>query len=190
MTLRGSRWGTLIFYGLVVAGGLTLAWTISSVAAITSDVAQITAALNQYNTVVQTLADDVDALRDQVEAEGAVPVAPAPDELVAQLPSLSELEEIVGGPLRIPGPPGLPGVGRPGEKGEKGDKGDPGEQGPPGESIIGPAGPPGESIVGPIGPAGIPGPACPNGADPIRWHYPGTANLDLPEGDYLICPAP
>ena len=121
---------------------------------------------------VSTLAGDVRALRQQVKAEGATPVAPDPTRAVEDLPARAEV------PVPIPGPPGPPGDrgepgepgasgaagqngadGQPGAAGPRGETGPAGSAGPQGEP--GPGGPQGEQ--GPQGPAGPPGPECRNG---------------------------
>ena len=109
---------------------------------------------------VSTLAGDVRALREQVLAEGEVPVAPDPTRAVEDLPDRAEV------PVPIPGPRGPSGEqGEPGEVGESGSPGRDGVDGSDGKAgepgavgATGPAGP-----AGPPGPQGEPGPAGPQG---------------------------
>lgn len=121
---------------------------------------------------VSTLAADVRALRAQVEAEGATPVAPDPTRAVEDLPDRAEVPVPIPGPRGAVGPKGErgePGAsGAPGKDGEDGADGSPGETGatgPQGETgPMGPAGPQGEQ--GPPGPAGQ---SCPEG---YSWQTP------------------
>lgn len=102
-------------------------------------------------------AEDAQALADQVEQLGAVPVVdpPRPGERGPQG------ERGPAGQNGEPGPPGPTGpqgeTGPPGSDGAEGTAGDTGTQGPAGEP--GPQGPPGPA--GEQGPPGPPGPTCP-----------------------------
>lgn len=92
---------------------------------------------------VSTLAGDVRALRQQVQAQGETPVAPDPTTAVEDLPDRAEV------PVPIPGPSGAP--GRPGKTGPAGKDGEPGASGAPGvPGTVGATGP-----AGPVGPAGV-----------------------------------
>lgn len=137
---------------------------------------------------VSTLAGDVRALRQQVEAGGETPVAPDPTRAVEDLPERAEV------PVPIPGPRGAAGArGEPGESGEPGSPGVsgapgrdgadstvPGPQGEPGP--VGPAGPPGgrgeKGDTGERGPAGPAGRSCPEG---YSWQAPSY------DPDALVC---
>lgn len=109
-------------------------------------------------TAVSTLAGDVRALRQQVQAEGETPVAPDPTRAVEDLPDRAEV------PVPIPGPPGPAGSvgpsGAPGRSGAVGPSGAPGMPGSAGS--VGPVGPVGPT--GPVGPQGEPGATGPQGA--------------------------
>ncbi|HEU4544074.1 MAG TPA: hypothetical protein VFR23_23290 [Jiangellaceae bacterium] len=145
---RGIQWvGPILVAVLVAAAGW---WTLTAVADLQDSATEGTIAR-------ELLAQDVNALRDQVLELGEEPVAPPADDTV---------ERVQGerGEQGIPGPPGP--VGPPGPRGERGPQGEMGLrgiEGPPGESIVGPQGEPGEpgsdgvdgeSIVGPEGPQG------------------------------------
>lgn len=137
---------------------------------------------NLRGNAVSTLAGDVRALRAQVKAKGATPVAPDPAKAVKDLPARAQV------PVPIPGPPG-----------PKGDQGEPGKAAPtitpsPGASgavgatgPTGPAGPqgePGESVTGPPGPQGERGEQGPAGPD-----CPDGYHLEAPswDPDALVC---
>lgn len=129
---------------------------------------------------VSTLAGDVRALREQVKAEGATPVAPDPTRAVEDLPDRAEV------PVPIPGPRGAQG-----EKGERGE---------PGPAVTGPSGAPGEpgadsTVPGPQGPRGepgadstIPGPSGPPGDDG-RDGVDGRDGQTCPDGYSLQAPS-
>lgn len=131
---------------------------------------------NLRGEAVSTLAGDVRALRAQVQAEGATPVAPDPTKAVEDLPDRAEV------PVPIPGPQGKQGVpGSPGPSGlpgRDGVDGSPGASGVPGAvGATGPSGP-----VGPVGPQGEPGPAGPRGE-------PGEDGQTCPDGYRLEAPS-
>lgn len=107
---------------------------------------------NLRGEAVSTLAGDVRALREQIKAKGATPIAPDPTKAV---PSLSARAEV---PVPIPGPVGP--TGAPGATGASGPPGPPGPSGQPGASGV-----PGVGATGPAGPAGPPGPAGADGQD-------------------------
>lgn len=130
-------------------------------------------------TAVSTLAGDVRALREQVQAEGKTPVAPDPAKAVDDLPARAKV------PVPIPGPPGPPGpsgsAGPSGPPGRSGAAGVPGAVGPTGPAgPAGPAGPQGEH--GPAGPPGPPGPAGQDGKD-------GKDGQTCPDGYTLQAPS-
>jgi len=123
---------------------------------------------------VSTLAGDVRALREQVKAEGATPVAPDPTTAVDDLPARAEVPVPIPGPrgpVGSPGPSGEPGRdgvdGSPGVSGQPGaDSTVPGPQGPQGvpgadSTVPGPQGERGEK--GDTGERGPAGPSCPDG---------------------------
>jgi hypothetical protein len=137
---------------------------------------------NLRGTAVSTLAGDVRALRQQVQAEGATPVAPDPTKAVENLPARAEVPVPIPGP---PGPTGKPGVsGSPGRNGTDGSPGAVGQSGEPGTvGATGPAGPQGDP--GPAGPQGEPGPAGPQGEPGAD----GTDGQTCPDGYSLQAPA-
>lgn len=180
---RRWRWlalvAFLLFLTAAVAGGY--AWLSAESRRADGLAAQATEAKAEADlrgTAVSTLAGDVRALRQQVQAAGRTPVAPDPTRAVEDLPARAEV------PVPIPGPagpagatgaagkngkdgePGTPGAsGQPGQQGPQGEQGVQGEQGPQGETgPAGPAGPQGEKgDPGEEGPAGPAGPDCPDG---------------------------
>jgi hypothetical protein len=124
-------------------------------------------------TAVSTLAGDVRALRAQVEAEGATPVAPDPTQAVEDLPDRAEV------PVPIPGPQGP--AGEQGESGAPGKDGTVGPSGAPGVAgSAGPAGPRGEA--GATGPQGERGPQGETGEQ-------GPAGPSCPAGYSLVAPS-
>ncbi|WP_063746908.1 hypothetical protein [Streptomyces canus] len=139
-------------------------------------------------TAVSTLAGDVRALREQVKAEGATPVAPDPTKAVANLPARAEVPVPIPGPRGPEGEPGqaaptiTPAPGASGAPGQPGaDSTVPGPQGPQGEpgadsTVPGPQGPQGER--GEQGPAGPAGQSCPDG---YSWQAPSW------DPDALVC---
>lgn len=169
---------------LALTGFSILIWQRIDAEAVRAD--QLAAEADLRGTAVSTLAGDVRALRQQVQAGGATPVAPDPTKAVDDLPARAEV------PVPIPGPPG-----------PKGDKGEPGKAAPtitpapgvsgaPGQpgadsTVPGPQGPPGEpgadsTIPGPAGPQGEPGPAGADGQD-------GQDGQTCPDGYSLQAPA-
>ncbi|MFF4347154.1 collagen-like protein [Streptomyces sp. NPDC001530] len=125
---------------------------------------------------LSTLADDVRALRAQVEAGGGTPAAPDPSEAV------DHLVDRVRVPAGSPGAPGAKGDrGAGGKAGAAGERGPRGEPGPPG-----PSGSPGASGVpgtdGSPGPAGPPGPQGEQGEQGYQGQ-PGAAGLSGANGD-------
>lgn len=140
---------------------------------------------NLRGDAVSVLAGDVRALREQVKAEGQVPVAPDPTTAVEDLPDRAEV------PVPIPGPPGADGEdgepgkpgasGSPGSDGRDGADGEPGAVGPSG--AVGPAGPPGPQ--GEPGPAGPQGEAGADGSDGVD----GRDGQSCPDGYSLQAPS-
>lgn len=128
---------------LSVGGAATVCWLLVDRAELAN---RLEAEANLRGTAVSTLAGDVRALRAQVEAQGATPVAPDPTQAVEDLPDRAEV------PVPIPGPRGA--TGPQGEPGEPGASGAPGKDGAD-STVPGPSGPAGP--VGPSGPAGAPG---------------------------------
>jgi outer membrane murein-binding lipoprotein Lpp len=139
---------------------------------------QLAEEANLRGQAVSTLAGDVRALRQQVQAAGKTPVAPDPTKAVSDLPARAEVPVPIPGPAGPRGVPGSPGPtgpsgapGRDGVDGSPGPSGAPGAVGPSGPAgPVGPSGPPGpEGEQGPAGPAGPqgeqgpPGPSCPDG---------------------------
>lgn len=134
---------------------------------------------NKRGDAVSTLAGDVRALRAQVKAAGATPVAPDPSRAVDNLPARTEVPVPIPGPT---GPAGSPGPsGQPGSPGAAGAVGSPGVVGPTGPA--GPAGPQGEQ--GPAGPAGPVGPAGQDGKDGAD----GRDGQTCPDGYSLQAPS-
>ena len=130
-------------------------------------------------TAVSTLAGDVRALRQQVEAEGGTPVAPDPTKAVEDLPDRAEV------PVPIPGPAGPAGSSGPsGAPGVDGVDGSPGASGEPG--AVGPTGSAGvQGEPGPAGAQGEPGPAGADGRDGAD----GVDGQTCPDGYSLQAPA-
>ncbi|MEH0574283.1 collagen-like protein [Streptomyces sp. B21-108] len=162
---RHGLWtvGVLLFLG----GALAVVWLLIDRAELAD---RLEAEANLRGSAVSTLAGDVRALRAQVQAEGATPVAPDPTKAVQDLPDRAEVPVPIPGPRGATGETGAPGAsGAPGKTGSSGPSGAPGAVGP-----TGPAGPQGEQ-----GPAGPPGPAGQDGAD-------GTDGRDGQDGQ--TCP--
>jgi len=141
---------------LFVGGAVAVAWLVAERDRLYGELEN---EADLRGNAVSTLAGDVRALRQQVRAEGATPVAPDPSAAVSDLPARAEV------PVPIPGPPG--------PKGEKGDQGEPGSPAPtitPAPGATGPQGPqgsqgePGATVTGPPGPAGPAGPVGPQGS--------------------------
>ena len=117
-------------------------------------------------TAVSTLAGDVRALRQQVQAEGETPVAPDPTRAVEDLPDRAEVPVPIPGPRGAQGEKGEPGAsGKPGRDGVDGSPGVDGAPGVQGEAgVQGEQGIPGEKgEKGDTGERGEPGPTCPDG---------------------------
>jgi outer membrane murein-binding lipoprotein Lpp len=135
--LAGSwRWIAILCWLLALSGAAIIIW--GRIATETSRADQLADEADLRGAAVSTLAGDVRALRQQVQAAGKTPVAPDPTKAVQNLPDRAEV------PVPIPGPPG-----------PKGDKGDPGKDAPtitPSPGASGAAGP-----MGPQGPRGEPG---------------------------------
>lgn len=149
---------------LFLSGAVAVAWLLVDRAELAHQLEQ---EANLRGSAVSTLAGDVRALRAQVQAEGAEPVAPDPTKAVKDLPDRAEV------PVPIPGPPG--------------PKGDPGKDAPtitPSPGATGPAGKDGadSTVPGPMGPAG---PAGPAGARGERGEQ-GPAGEDGQDGQ--TCP--
>lgn len=158
---------------LFVGGSMAVVWLLVDRADLADRLEQ---EANLRGTAVSTLAGDVRALRAQVKAEGATPVAPDPTKAVKNLPDRAEV------PVPIPGPQGPPGArGDPGEPGEAGASGAPGADGSDGSpGPVGPSGPVGPQ--GEQGPVGPPGPAGKDGTN-------GTDGSDGRDGvDGQTCP--
>lgn len=162
---------------LFLGGGLGLAFILIDRATSRADTAtlradQAVAEADLRGKAVSTLAGDVRALRQQVESEGATPVAPDPTKAVTDLPARAEV------PVPIPGPRGA--TGPQGETGPSGAPGKDGSPGAPGEAgVTGPAGPQGEQ--GPEGPMGPQGPQGEKG-DTGEQGPMGPAGQSCPEG--------
>lgn len=190
--LLAARWRRMLLACVLVAlsGAVILIWARVNAATSQAERARASAVAeaNQRGRAVSTLADDVRALRAQVQAAGQSPVAPDPASAVPELPARTVVP--------IPGPSGPPGATGPaGPPGASGPSGSPGPGGSPGVPGVdgaqgaagkdgadgpqGPAGPTGpQGPAGPTGPTGPPGPACPDG-------YSQQPALDDP--DALVC---
>jgi hypothetical protein len=183
---RRWRWlalaAFLLFLTAAVAGGY--AWLSAEsrrADRLAGQAAEAKAEADLRGTAVSTLAGDVRALRQQVQAAGKTPVAPDPARAVSNLPDRTEVPVPIPGPAGatgaagkngangVPGAPGATGpsgaAGEAGATGPRGEQGPQGVQGPQGETgPTGPAGPQGEKgDTGEQGPKGDPGPACPDG---------------------------
>lgn len=159
---------------LVIGGGVLMSLLLIQRESHTRE--QAIAEANLRGEAVTVLAGDVRALREQVKAEGATPVAPDPTKAVENLPDRAEV------PVPIPGPRGATGA--------SGEPGDPGASGSPGrEGIPGPSGAPGS--VGPTGPQGVqgePGVAGQDGRDGVDGRD-GRDGQTCPDGYSLQAPA-
>jgi hypothetical protein len=159
--LYRARHGLWTIAVLLCAGGAAaVAWLMVDRAELAD---RLEEEANLRGAAVSTLAGDVRALRAQVQAEGAEPVAPDPTTAVEDLPARAEVPVPIPGP---PGPPGTPGKnGIPGSPGPSGKPGPVGATGPAGatgpQGAPGPAGP--QGVPGDDGEQGPPGPACPTG---------------------------
>lgn len=136
---------------------------------------------------VSTLAGDVRALRQQVQAEGKVPVAPDPTKAIDDLSRRAEVPVPIPGPRGLKGSPGASGApGKDGADGKTGANGEPGLLGP-----TGPSGPPGaqgepgatglqgeRGEKGDTGETGPAGQSCPGG---YGWQAPAY------DPDALVC---
>ena len=136
---------------------------------------------NKRGDAVSTLAGDVRALRQQVQAQGETPVAPDPTTAVEDLEDRVEVPVPIPGPSGPPGPSGKPAPTITGPSGASGAPGvsvtgPSGPQGVPGESVTGAPGPQGEQgVQGERGPAGE---SCPEG---YSWQAPAD------DPDALVC---
>lgn len=158
---RHLLWGVAIL--LFVGGAIAVCYLLVDRDRMATQLAQEADLRGQ---AVSTLAGDVRALRAQVRAQGATPVAPDPTKAVEDLPQRAEV------PVPIPGPRGPAGAtGSPGPSGSPGRNGSPGPSGPAGpvgpagaQGDQGPAGPQGpQGEKGDPGPSGPTGPTCPDG---------------------------
>jgi hypothetical protein len=172
---------------LFVGGAVAVAWLVTERDRLYD---QLENEADLRGNAVSTLAGDVRALRQQVRAEGATPVAPDPTAAVSDLPARAEV------PVPIPGPAGPTGArgetGEPGAAGKDGTNGSPGASGAPGP--VGPTGPAGAQgepgPAGPAGPQGEPGPAGPAGEDGEDGQTcPDKYSLQAPpwDEDALVC---
>jgi hypothetical protein len=165
---RHLLWMTAIL--LFIGGAVAVSWLLVDRAQLADQLAH---EADLRGTAVSTLAGDVRALRQQVKAEGATPVAPDPTKAVEDLPKRAEV------PVPIPGPQGA--AGSPGPSGSPGASGSPGTAGSPG--TVGPSGP-----AGPAGPQGDQGPAGPAGQDG-KDGQDGTDGQTCPDGYSLQAPS-
>lgn len=155
---RLSRWRDWVAILAAVLVAATIAWATYEVGL-----------LRAQN---EALANALEQQRQQAQAAGQEPVAPAPEDIIRD-------PKVVTGPEGPQGPAGPRGV-----DGTDGTAGSPGPTGPPGPS--GAAGPPGapgadgaDGAPGPHGPAGPSGPAGPAGpAGP-----PGPQGEQGPQGE-------
>jgi len=171
---RHGLWtvGVLLFLG----GALAVVWLLVDRAELAD---RLEAEANLRGSAVSTLAGDVRALRAQVQAEGATPVAPDPTKAVENLPDRAEVPVPIPGPQGPAGEQGATGApGVPGKAGSAGPSGAPGAVGP-----TGPAGPQGEQ-----GPAGPPGPAGQDGTDGTDGRD-GVDGQNCPDGYSLQAPS-
>jgi hypothetical protein len=189
---RTERTIVLHWRGLVVACAIValfgLAWaTWHRVDAEASARQEAIAEANLRGEAVSTLAGDVRALRQQVQAAGRTPVAPDPTKAVKNLPDRAEVPVPIPGPSGPPGPSGKPAptvTGPPGASGQPGATvtGPPGPQGVPGESVTGPPGPAGpQGERGEKGDTGATGPAGQSCPDGYSWQAPSY------DPDALVC---
>lgn len=187
------RWITVFCWLVVLTGAAVIGW---------SWYGQLANEADRRGVAVSTLAGDVRALRAQVQAEGATPVAPDPSQAVEDLDERTRVPVPIPGPRGPAGEPGSPGPsGSPGSPGEdgadgvdgsSGQAGDPGATGAPGTAgSAGPAGPAGpQGDPGPAGPQGEQGPAGPQGdVGPAGPGCPDGYSLQAPawDPDALVC---
>lgn len=160
---------------LFIGGAVAIVWLLLDRDQLANQLEQ---EANLRGSAVSTLAGDVRALRAQVQAEGATPVAPDPTRAVEDLPDRAEV------PVPIPGPRGA--TGEKGESGEPGPSGSPGQSGADGSpGAVGPTGPAGPQ--GEQGPAGPPGPAGQDGANGTDGRD-GVDGQNCPDGYSLQAP--
>lgn len=175
--LLASRWRSVFLVCVLVAlcGIAVILW--ARIDAGDRRAAEIQAEADRRGKAVSTLAQDVRALRAQVEAGGGTPAAPDPSDAVDDLferirvPAALPGERGAKGDRGAPGAGGVPGAG--GAPGATGPRGEPGPSGPPGpEGSPGPSGSPGEhggpgepGEPGPAGAEGSSGPVGPAGVD-------------------------
>lgn len=171
---RGDVWAVTAALSL----GAALAWILLSVQGLNDDLREANAAR--------------DALAQQVQGLGGVPVAGPPGSRGEPGDSVTGPpgEQGTSGPAGPPGPSGSPGpsgaAGTPGAVGASGLPGTAGATGAPGAA--GPAGPPGpQGEPGPAGPQGEPGPAGEQG--PAGPSCPAGYSLQAPsyDPDALVC---
>lgn len=151
--MLAHRWKpiALLAFLLALTGAVLLVYVRVQAEAARAD--QLATEADLRGTAVSTLAGDVRALRQQVEAKGGTPVAPDPAKAVEDLPDRAEV------PVPIPGPPG-----------PKGDKGDPGKAAPTVTLA---------RRIGGVRRHGTPGPA---GRAGRRLHRPRTPRRAGPQG--------
>lgn len=161
---------------LFLVGAISVSWLLVDRSRLND---QLATEADLRGTAVSTLAGDVRALRQQVQAKGGTPVAPDPTKAVKNLPARAEV------PVPIPGPPG--------PKGDKGDSGSPGPTGSPGSSgASGADGEPGApGATGAAGAQGEPGPAGPQGEQGPKGDTgeQGPAGPNCPDGYSLQAPS-
>lgn len=127
-------------------------------------------------SLIQTLSENSDALRDQVKDSGETPIAPQAKVVVGEAGKAGEAGS--QGPRGLDGAPGPQGdMGLPGQTGPPGLNGAPGAPGSPGsDGSNGAPGPPGpagadSTVPGPAGPPGADGAAGAPGQPPAGWTY-------------------
>ncbi|MFD6287553.1 collagen-like protein [Streptomyces sp. NPDC060205] len=161
---------------------------------------ELRAESDRRGDAVSTLAQDVRALRAQVEAGGGTPAAPDPSDAVDDLLDRVRVPTAAHGLPGAKGERGATGAGgaagaggKPGPGGARGESGSRGEPGPPGPSgSPGPSGQPGEQgppgtdgangTNGNNGADGAGGPAGPPGPDGAQG-YQGTRGDTGPRGE-------
>jgi len=137
--VRLLKYGVVAAFVLMIAGGFYVSYLLFSLSARTEEQAR----------VVESLAENLDTSRKQLQNNGITPSAPPAKDVVKQV-------EGQPGAKGDPGNEGPPGpTGPSGPSGPRGPKGDTGEQGKTGQE-----GTPG--VAGEVGPSGAPGV---NGAD-------------------------
>jgi outer membrane murein-binding lipoprotein Lpp len=173
--LLARRWRSLALVAvlLFLSGAVLLVWVKVQTEANRAD--QLAAEADLRGDAVTTLAQDVRALRAQVQAAGQTPVAEDPSSAVNGLDDRTTVPVPIPGPTGPTGPPGPSGkpaptiTPSPGAPGQPGASGVPGQ---PGDTVTGPPGQDGQD--GKDGRDGVDGQDGQDGRPPAGWSYQWT----------------